>query len=245
MGARQNSRKSADQLGEREAVWSLPPQSSIPSSCHPTLPSINAASSTVDNQTPKTNRRASIHPKKQPASLPRQKWSGPHPTPISPQTHPLTLPLQSLRIVPGDAHAATFTHLPDASRSAPSAPGVHDTLRHGVGPSAASGQAAAPPSAHPLEARLRAWQATQDEVRMRTLRKTFGVAEPVRRGMELRLTRGADGLRPSALGGGRPGVHEDILLGRDASVDWEDVFTGEDNAGAVGFHDEMERKLKM
>jgi len=123
---------------------------------------------------------------------------------------------------------------------------VHDTLRHGVGPSAASGQTEAPASAHPLEARLRAWEATQENLRMQTLRRTYGVAEPVRRGMELKLTRAADGLRPLALGGGaRAGVHEDILRGREATVDWEDVFTGEENAGAVGFHDELERKLKM
>ena len=41
--------------------------------------------------------------------------------------------------------------------------------------------------------------------------------------------RESDYMRPVALG--RPGgVHEDILMGRDATIDWEDVYTGEDRA---------------
>ena len=80
---------------------------------------------------------------------------------------------------------------------------------------------------------------------METLRRAFGVAEPVRRGMELKITRDGE-WRPAVLGGGgAPGLHEDILLGRDATVEWEDVFTGQESAGLVGMHDEMERKLKM
>lgn len=80
---------------------------------------------------------------------------------------------------------------------------------------------------------------------MESLRRTFGVAEPVRRGMELKITRDGE-WRPMALGGGaRANVHEDILQGRDASIEWEDVFTGEEQRAAVGVHEEMERKLKM
>lgn len=102
-----------------------------------------------------------------------------------------------------------------------------------------------PVSRHPLEARLRAWEATQEAVRMESLRKTFGVAEPVRRGMELKVVRDGE-WRPLALGGARPSVSEDILRGRETSLAWEDVFTGDEQAqGAVAFHDEMERKLKM
>ena len=55
--------------------------------------------------------------------------------------------------------------------------------------------------------------------------------------------------RPSSLG--RPsGVHEDILSGRDAEIDWEDVYTragqvggGEETSGGV--HGEMERMVGM
>ncbi|PHH88256.1 hypothetical protein CDD83_7772 [Cordyceps sp. RAO-2017] len=162
----------------------------------------------------------------------------------------------SLRIVPARENASSFSHA--HTSSAPSAPGIHDTLRHGVGPSpyetcggsggSDGGKAApAPPiSAHPLEARLRNWEATRDALRMQSLRRTFGLAEPVRRGMELKMVRDGE-WRPLALGSaaGLPSVHEDILRGTDDSLTWEDVFTGDDTRGLVSFHDEMERKLKM
>lgn len=63
---------------------------------------------------------------------------------------------------------------------------------------------------------------------METLRRTFGMAEPIRRQMELKIVRDSE-FRPMVLGGGRSSsVHEDILVigGRDTEIDWEDVFTG-------------------
>ncbi|CAJ2512167.1 Uu.00g051820.m01.CDS01 [Anthostomella pinea] len=159
----------------------------------------------------------------------------------------------SMRIVPSAEHTSTASlH----TASAPSAPGLHDTLRHGVGPSLSTSYALStatadtPASRHPLEARLKAWEATQENVRMESLRKTFGMAEPIRRGMELKITR-EGAWRPMALGGQGVGgahgssVHEDVLRGREAFVDWDDVFTGEEQRGAVGVHEEMERKLKI
>ena len=59
---------------------------------------------------------------------------------------------------------------------------------------------------------------------MEMLRRQFGIAEPVRRGMELKIA-GAGEWRPAALGGSS-GVHKDILQGRDCEIGWEDVFTG-------------------
>lgn len=52
------------------------------------------------------------------------------------------------------------------------------------------------------------------------------MAEPVRRGMEMKLVRDGE-WRPAALGGNAGGsVHEDILAlgGRETEVTWEDVF---------------------
>ena len=40
---------------------------------------------------------------------------------------------------------------------------------------AGAGAGAQADSAHPLEARLKAWQATQEALRMETLRRTFGM----------------------------------------------------------------------
>ncbi|KAK8129003.1 proteasome maturation factor [Apiospora sp. TS-2023a] len=154
----------------------------------------------------------------------------------------------SMRIVPAQEHTTTFTHL--RTPGAPSAPGLYDTLRNGVGavPLTTTTQDSDPvTSRHPLESRLKAWEATQEAVRMESLRKTFGVAEPIRRGMELKTVRDGE-WRPLALGGsGHRSVHEDILRGREAHIDWEDVYTGEEqtSGGVVGIHDEMERKLKI
>jgi proteasome maturation protein len=135
--------------------------------------------------------------------------------------------LQSLRIVPQKAHPSQ-TQL---ETSAPSAPGVHDTLRSRLGHTStvsSSGSSSNKPvalqSAHPLEARLVQWRETQDRVKMEMLRRQFGIAEPVRRGMELKITEAGE-WRPAALGRSS-GVHKDILEGRDTEIGWEDVFTG-------------------
>ncbi|KAI5463444.1 proteasome maturation factor UMP1-domain-containing protein [Mariannaea sp. PMI_226] len=149
----------------------------------------------------------------------------------------------SMRIVPADSKPQTFSHTNHTS-SAPSAPGIHDTLRHGVGASPYDAKSSTPVSAHPLESRLKNWEATQESMRMETLRRTFGMAEPIRRGMELKIVRDSE-WRPLALGQGLPSVHEDILKGRDDMITWEDVFTGDEIRGVAGFHDEMEKKLKI
>lgn len=117
-----------------------------------------------------------------------------------------------------------------------------------------------------------AWRATQDAMKMESLRRAYGIAEPVRRGMELKIVRDGS-FRPAVLGGMKGGnVHEDILSigGRDTEVQWEDIFSGMlnnrhmaqsfsgvlcsfANCGYSGdefreppsFHDEMEKRLKM
>jgi proteasome maturation protein len=79
-------------------------------------------------------------------------------------------------------------------------------------------------SAHPLEARLVQWRETQDSLKMEMLRRQFGIAEPIRRGMELKIAAAGE-WRPAVLGPSG-GVHRDILQGRDCEVQWEDVFVG-------------------
>lgn len=79
---------------------------------------------------------------------------------------------------------------------------------------------------------------------MESLRRTFGIAEPIRRGMELKIVRDGE-WRPMALGSRLPSVHEDILRGRESTLAWEDVFTGDETRAVPGIHDEMEKKLKI
>ncbi|OJJ81729.1 proteasome maturation protein [Aspergillus glaucus CBS 516.65] len=168
----------------------------------------------------------------------------------------------SLRIAPQPNHPTQTSNtttrqqipisLPRASKGAPSAPGLPDTLRTKLTAQAPHGPPSAntntiPSSAHPLEARLLAWRQTQDAMKMEGLRRAYGIAEPVRRGMELKIVR--DGtFKPAVLGGGRGGnVHEDILMlgGRDTEVGWEDVFQGDEFKEPATFHDEMEKRLRM
>ncbi|KAJ5894226.1 hypothetical protein N7495_005917 [Penicillium taxi] len=165
----------------------------------------------------------------------------------------------SLRIIPA---AGTANHTSNTtarhtrpSKGAPSAPGIPDTLRNKLTlPATATASSTNNPvasditsSAHPLEARLLAWRATQDAMKMESLRRAYGIAEPVRRGMELKIVRDST-FRPAVLGGLKGGnVHEDILVigGRDTEVGWEDVFHGDEFREPPTFHDEMEKRLKM
>lgn len=142
-----------------------------------------------------------------------------------PSTH-LTHTPQALRIAPAASHKATTT----VQLGAPSAPGVHDTLRSNLSLTTPAAATSRPEpslqSNHPLESRLAQWRTTQESLKMQLLRREFGIAEPVKRGMEQNICRAGE-WRPMVLGGGQGrGVHEDVLAGRDAEIGWEDVFTG-------------------
>ncbi|KAE8443497.1 hypothetical protein EG329_001809 [Mollisiaceae sp. DMI_Dod_QoI] len=151
----------------------------------------------------------------------------------------------SMRIAPSSSHSTTHSHLAQHTLGAPSAPGVHDALRAGVGPTTSSTTSSLPDSSHPLESRLKAWEATQESLKMEGLRRTFGISEPIRRGMELKITREGE-WRPAVIGGGlERGVHEDILRGTDCSIQWEDIFKGDEMRNVPGFHEEVERKVRM
>ncbi|MCJ1405729.1 hypothetical protein MMC11_008959 [Xylographa trunciseda] len=160
----------------------------------------------------------------------------------------------ALRIAPSSAHPTSTTNLtlttPSSSSltsGAPSAPGLHDTLRASLSAASPainpSTTPAALQSAHPLEARLAHWRSTQQSLKMEGLRRTYGIAEPVRRGMEIKICREGE-WRAAALGGSA-GVSGDVLEGRDERVEWEDIFGGDETREAVDFHSEMEQRLKM
>ncbi|KIW21088.1 hypothetical protein PV08_01667 [Exophiala spinifera] len=183
-------------------------------------------------------------------------------------THYSTLVLtfdvsQSLRIAPSSALPTSTTNTSssklssstnphktkDLDRGAPSAPGLPDTLRSSLSPSTSTTS-----SSHPLESRLANWTATQESTRMTLLRRNFGIAEPLRRGMELKMVRDADAFRPTVLGAPSR-LHEDVLTGKDDQISWEDIYSGQDgmklgldasgDGSAVGWTEEMERKVGM
>ncbi|MCJ1454320.1 hypothetical protein MMC28_004673 [Mycoblastus sanguinarius] len=152
----------------------------------------------------------------------------------------------SLRIAPPSNHSTSRTNTDSATaKGAPSAPGIHDTLRSNLfsQPTSSSEQTQPLQSSHPLESRLAAWQSTQDSLKMNMLRRNFGIAEPVRRGMETKIVREGE-WRPACLGGSA-GVGGDVLAGRDTECTWEDVYKGDETREGADFHSEMEAKLKM
>ncbi|TGZ84409.1 proteasome maturation factor UMP1 [Ascodesmis nigricans] len=142
----------------------------------------------------------------------------------------------SLRFIPGPGYA---TKVQGADIPAPSAKVVRDTLRSGAPPSSLS---TALNSRHPLEARLKNWDATQHALKMEGLKRLYGMAEPIKREMEVKMC--ADYV-PAQLGG-PSNLHKDILEGKDTTIEWEDVFKGTDNVYELpDFHSELETRCRM
>lgn len=98
---------------------------------------------------------------------------------------------------------------------------------------------------HPLEARINNWEQTQRETQLETYRRVFGAGDPIKRTMELNIVEATD-FKPQVLGGSS-NMHRDVLLNKDASVDWDDVYKGgfEDGNNVKDFHTEMERKMNI
>ncbi|KAG8527473.1 uncharacterized protein KY384_007625 [Bacidia gigantensis] len=145
----------------------------------------------------------------------------------------------ALRIAPSSSHATSISNTGSSipTKGAPSAPGLHDTLRTNLslnekGSFATSSSETTTQSTHPLESRLRNWQSTQDQLKSSLLRKQYGIGEPVRRGMELKVCREGE-YRPQCLGGSA-NVGGDILAGRDCEMGWEDIYWNDGSGPASG-----------
>ncbi|KAH3680902.1 hypothetical protein WICMUC_000045 [Wickerhamomyces mucosus] len=164
----------------------------------------------------------------------------------------------SLRIVPDKNHHSQIDST-KFGEVAPSAQGLQDIIRTNEGPLNISSQIN---SRHPLEARVQDWEKTQHELKLEQYRRIFGASEPIKRVMELNIVEKTDFV-PISLGG-QSNVHRDILLNKDTSIDWEDIYTGmsqlkfllvlenllTDTKGFekkshTDFHTEMERKYNI
>ncbi|EGV62124.1 20S proteasome maturation factor [Yamadazyma tenuis] len=147
----------------------------------------------------------------------------------------------SLRIVPDNNHQSTINHAEVGDKAA-HAPGFSDMLRSQQGPASLASQIN---NRHPLESRLGNWEETQHQTRLESYRRVFGAGEPIKRTMELGIVEATD-FKPEVLGGSTiTEMHKDILLNKDASVDWEDVYKQDVSGGYTvkDFHSEMERKM--
>ncbi|MDC6270793.1 proteasome maturation protein [Acetobacter pasteurianus] len=99
---------------------------------------------------------------------------------------------------------------------------------------------------HPLQSRVTSWEQTQQDSRLETYRRMFGAGDPIKRSMELAIVENTD-FKPDCLGGSSI-MHRDVLLGKDLSVDWEDVYpNGILNHGNTvpDMHNEIEKRLGL
>ncbi|GAA6064218.1 hypothetical protein JCM10212_003827 [Sporobolomyces blumeae] len=150
----------------------------------------------------------------------------------------------SLALVPGPSSSTRSTiSLATSANSL----GAHDQLRHG----GARSLAAEVSVKHPLEARLRDWDETRENLDMTLARNLYGVHAPVRHLMERSLVAHSAGpvARPAALGAGftrASNLGLDILLGKDEEISPQDVLVDRVETGQLGdFHLAMEHKLRL
>ncbi|VEU23945.1 DEKNAAE105250 [Brettanomyces naardenensis] len=145
----------------------------------------------------------------------------------------------SLRFVPendqlSDAKNTQF------GPAAPSAPGLVDTLRSGEPPLSVSSKVN---NRHPLESRLEKWDQAQRDLQLETYRRMFGAADPIKREMELSIVQESD-FKPQLFANSAiTSPSEDILLNRESTVGWEDIYNGSNNVRENDFHAEMEKKM--
>ncbi|AOW05353.1 YALIA101S05e13388g1_1 [Yarrowia lipolytica] len=139
----------------------------------------------------------------------------------------------SLRITPENT-SRTQVNPASFGTGAPSVQGLHDTMRDGQLniESQLNGR-------HPLQARLENWEETQMNMRMQNYKRTFGMGEPIRRTMEMQIVKETT-LMPAVVGT-PANIHLDILKNKDLDVDWEDVYTGDDQP--LDFHSELEKRM--
>ncbi|ODV59840.1 Ump1p [Ascoidea rubescens DSM 1968] len=144
----------------------------------------------------------------------------------------------SLRIIPENSQLSSINNQ-EGGESSYSAPGLNDLFKNG-GPSSLSDKIN---DRHPLENQIKNWESTQLDLKMEQYRRLFGLAEPLKRTMELEIVNRID-FRPEILGG-TSNLHRDILLNKDCSIDWEDIYQSgiDNNEFSTNFHSEMERKM--
>ncbi|KAG5513859.1 hypothetical protein PMAC_000481 [Pneumocystis sp. 'macacae'] len=80
-------------------------------------------------------------------------------------------------------------------------------------------------SYHPLEVALNSWEHKMYNLKMQSLDRIFGISEPIRRKMELKILD--SGFR-SLIFGKPSNIHHDILNGNDSDIDIDEIFFGFD-----------------
>ncbi|KAK9378931.1 uncharacterized protein V2V93DRAFT_374565 [Kockiozyma suomiensis] len=159
----------------------------------------------------------------------------------------------SMRIIPSAPYASTVPK-PDIARA--QIPSLRDHMVSGSAPAPITDSLnIANEGGHPLQSHLKNWDQNQRDMKLEHLRRLFGAYEPVKRVMELEackeslpfypeVLKRADMVATSGAPGARYDIAQEILLGRDEIVDWEDVYGGVDSI-PTDFHTDLERRMKM
>ncbi|KTW32503.1 uncharacterized protein T551_00593, partial [Pneumocystis jirovecii RU7] len=105
---------------------------------------------------------------------------------------------------------------------------------------------------HSLEIALNSFKHKGYELKMQSLSRIFGISEPIRRKMELKILDSE--FKPLVLGQSS-NIHHDIFSGNDSSIDVDEIFFGfiilyfsieliklDDHDCSVDFHYELEKK---
>ncbi|CAI4271684.1 BAF_collapsed_G0003690.mRNA.1.CDS.1 [Saccharomyces cerevisiae] len=143
-----------------------------------------------------------------------------------------------MNIVPQDTFKSQVSTDQDKSVLSSAVPSLPDTLRQQEG-------GAVPLSTqlndrHPLESTLKNWETTQRKRQMEQYRQIFGIAEPMKRTMEMEIVNRTD-FNPFSTNGS---IHRDILLNKECSIDWEDVYPGTGLQASTMVGDDVHSKIE-
>ncbi|SCU94715.1 LANO_0E07822g1_1 [Lachancea nothofagi CBS 11611] len=152
-----------------------------------------------------------------------------------------------MSIVPNKNYRSAVSSTSSHHKTSNAAPALPDSLRNQNG--GATPLSTQTNGKHPLETKLQSWDQTQRNRDLEQYRRVFGLAEPMKREMELAIVQNSDfnPLSQSTDSGFSTSLHRDILLNREASVDWEDVYQGSGIVGGVSMgpdvHGAIEKSL--
>ncbi|EDO18606.1 hypothetical protein Kpol_1048p37 [Vanderwaltozyma polyspora DSM 70294] len=149
--------------------------------------------------------------------------------------------MNNMNIVPSDNFKSSVSTVSESKIVSNAVPSLPDTLRQQEG-------GAVPLSTqlndrHPLENRVQNWEETQRKRQLEQYRQIFGIAEPVKREMELKIVENTD-FNP--LSNNASSIHRDILLNKECDVDWEDVYTSTTDSNSMltsNVHSKIESTL--
>ncbi|KAH3902241.1 probable Proteasome maturation factor UMP1 [Saccharomycodes ludwigii] len=102
---------------------------------------------------------------------------------------------------------------------------------------------------HPLEYHLNNYEKAQESRKLQQYRQIFGIAEPMKRMMDLNIINATD-FAPVNSNGNISGnlPHRDILLNKEFTFDWEDVYKDDleyNNEIGNDIHSKIEKNIGL